>query len=159
VRVVCGGDLSITETDSKALNRLKGAQLRKIGYLLGNDPRMWRTHVPHFARTEAASVARGFNVAVYGTDEGVEYGLRIAPGTDISKLRFALEGAQDLHLDDSGNLVMSAGGNEMTMNKPAIYEEIADSGTGTGDTAVRRGRADRNRVPRGRLGRCVLRGQ
>src|SRR2546430_12771582 len=32
VRAVCGGDLSITETDSKALNRLRGAQLRKIGY-------------------------------------------------------------------------------------------------------------------------------
>jgi transposase len=31
VRAVCGGDLSITATDSKALNRFRGAQLRRIG--------------------------------------------------------------------------------------------------------------------------------
>ena len=30
-RAVCGEDLSLTSPDSKALNRLRGAQLRKFG--------------------------------------------------------------------------------------------------------------------------------
>jgi hypothetical protein len=70
--------------DGNGDQRLAGQGEEKLqgesNYLMGNDPKMWRTHVPHFARTEAAGVARGVNVAVYGNDASVEYDLRIAPG-------------------------------------------------------------------------------
>ena len=77
-------------------------------YFIGNDPRKWRAHVPHFARVESAGAARGVGVAVYGNEDGVEYDLRLAPEADVSKLRLALTGAQSVRLDSSGD--SAAGG-------------------------------------------------
>ena len=48
-------------------------------YFLGNDPRTWRTHVPHFARAEAS--ADGIGIVVYGNEAGLEYDLRLRPGS------------------------------------------------------------------------------
>ena len=108
-------------------------------YLVGNDPKMWRTNVPHFARAHSGGVAPGVGVDVYGNDEGLEYDLRLAPSTDPSSLRLSLTGAHDVRLDRAGNLVMSVGGADLSMKKPVVYEEIA--------TKWRTGRKQRQRVP------------
>ncbi len=91
-------------------------------YFIGNDPRRWRAHVPHFARVETPDVARGIGAAVYGNDDGVEYDLRLAPEADVSKLRLAFTGAQGVRLDSSGNLLLTVAGNEMRMKRPVVYE-------------------------------------
>lgn len=92
-------------------------------YFIGQDQRTWRSGVPHFGRAEAASVARGTGLTIYGNDEGVEYDLRIAPGADVSRLRVALDGAQNVRLDGAGDLVMRVGSDDLTMKKPVVYEE------------------------------------
>ena len=93
-------------------------------YFLGNDPRNWRTKVPHFARAEASSSIPGLTMVVYGNARGgLEYDLRLAPGADTSKLRLDFSGAQKLQLDAHGDLLLEAGGNELRMMRPAIYGE------------------------------------
>ena len=106
----------------KGEEKLRG----ESNYFIGKDPRAWRTQVPHFAQAESASAARGVSLSIYGNEEGVEYDLRVAPGTDVAKLRLAIAGAQDVHLDGAGNLVMNVGGDELKMKRPAIYEEVQD---------------------------------
>ena len=98
----------------------------ETNYFIGNRS-AWRTGVPHFARAQSASAERGVSVAIYGSDEGVEYDLRLAPGTDPGKLRLALGGARNLRIDPAGNLVMDVGGDELTMKRPAIYQVVKDS--------------------------------
>lgn len=92
-------------------------------YFVGSDPRAWHTRVPHFARAEAASAARGVGVVIYGNDEGVEYDLRLAPRTDLSKLRLDISGADDMRLLADGDLLVRAGGSDLRMKKPEVYEE------------------------------------
>jgi hypothetical protein len=90
-------------------------------YFVGNDPRKWRTHVPHFARAEAT--ANGIGIVVYGNEEGLEYDLRLRPGADVSKLRLSLTGATRVHVDAKGDAVMRVGASEFRMKKPTIFEE------------------------------------
>ncbi len=92
-------------------------------YFLGNDPKKWHTRVPHFARAESSSGPAGIGVSVYGNGQGVEYDLRVPPGADVSKLRLRLTGAENLRLDAGGDLLINVGAEEVTMKKPAVYEE------------------------------------
>ncbi len=94
-------------------------------YFLGNDPRTWRTHVPHFARAQAS--ADGIGIVVYGNEAGLEYDLRLRPRADVSKLRLMLTGATGVHLDPKGDIAMRVGTSEFRMKKPAIFEEKQDS--------------------------------
>lgn len=96
-------------------------------YFVGNDPRKWRTHVPHFARAEAT--ANGIGIVVYGNEEGLEYDLKLRPGADVSKLRLSLTGATHIRVDSFGDITVSVGTSEFRMKKPAIFEEKQDSAT------------------------------
>jgi hypothetical protein len=100
--------------------------LAESNYLLGNDPRLWRTHVAHFARAEAKDVLPAVGVAVYGNEEGIEYDLVLEPGADADALRLQASGADAQRLDPEGNLLLQVGPREIRMRKPRIYEEPAD---------------------------------
>lgn len=106
-------------------------------YFVGNDPGKWRTRVPHYARAEAAEALPGVSVEVYGNDEGVEYDLRVAPGTDAAALRLDISGAEKMRLASDGDLVLRGGGNIFRMKKPEIYEETPGSGSGAREGARR----------------------
>jgi len=94
----------------------------ETNYFIGNDPRAWHARVPHFARV-GADAAPGVSLAVYGSDDGVEYGLRLAPGTYASKVRLEISGADAMQLGRDGDLVLQATGAEVRMKRPAIYQE------------------------------------
>jgi hypothetical protein len=92
-------------------------------YFVGNR-RAWRTNVPHFDRVIAES--RGterLGMAVYSADRGVEYDLRLAPGENPRKLRLRVSGATSLKLS-GGDLLLNAGGRQLRMGKPRIYEQL-----------------------------------
>jgi len=97
--------------------RLEG----ESNYLIGNDPRRWRTHVTHFARAVASS--GGMELAVYGNDSGLEYDLRLQPGADVARLRVAMSGAAGVRVDRNGDLAMRAGAAQFRMKKPVVYEQ------------------------------------
>jgi hypothetical protein len=125
IRLVNGGILSWTGEE-----KLRG----ETNYFIGNDPRNWRTNIPHYARAKTIGLPDQPVFVVYGNDQGVEYDLRIPPGADVSRLRLALTGASRLRLSNSGDLLMSVAGNEIRMRKPAIYEEPPDAAQNTSPT-------------------------
>jgi|HubBroStandDraft_6_1064221.scaffolds.fasta_scaffold00424_5 hypothetical protein len=99
----------------------------ETNYFLGNDPAKWRTHVPRFARARASLNANSAAIDVYGNEEGLEYDLRIPPGTDASRFRFELAGAKRLRLDPDGDLLFNVASYEVKMRKPMIYEVVASA--------------------------------
>jgi Beta-propeller repeat len=107
-------------------------------YFVGNDPAKWRTRVPHYARAEAAEALPGVGVEAYGNDEGVEYDLRVAPGTDARSLRLDISGAEKMRLASDGDLVLRGGGNIFRMKKPEIYEEAPGAVSAARESARRR---------------------
>jgi len=92
-------------------------------YFLGRDARRWRTHVPHFAAAHASEVIPGVDLLAYGNDEGIEYDLRLAPGTDTGKLRLKFSGSSRIRQDSRGDLLLPLADIEFRLRKPRIYEE------------------------------------
>jgi Abnormal spindle-like microcephaly-assoc'd, ASPM-SPD-2-Hydin/Beta-propeller repeat len=106
-------------------NRIRG----KTNYFIGSDPNRWRANVPHYESAEAVISHTSFSgaetkVKVHGGVNGLEYDLRVPPGTDPEELQLHLTGARRVRLDSSGNLRMQVGATEVVMLKPLAYEEI-----------------------------------
>ncbi len=114
----------------------------ETNYILGNKPRRWLTHVPHFAEVGAANAAPGVGIVLYGNDEGVEYDLRVAPGADLSALRFEIAGADATLLAPDGDILLKTAAGALHMKKPVVYQEFARGQQPRGANAARKHRVD-----------------
>ena len=94
-------------------------------YFIGNDRRRWRAHVPHFAQAIAATTTPGVGIVLYGSDDGVEYDLRVEPGADLDALRFEISGADSTRLTPAGDILLINAGAELRMKKPVVYQQFA----------------------------------
>jgi hypothetical protein len=95
----------------------------KSHYLKGNDRSKWRTGVPQFARVEVRDVYRGVNLAYYGNEAQLEYDFVVAPTANPGKIRFRIEGAKQVRLDKSGDLVLTTDVKEVVHHAPVAYQE------------------------------------
>ncbi len=91
-------------------------------YLVGNDRAKWRTGIPNFGRITAASVYPGIDLTYYGTGSSLEHDFVVAPGADYRQIALSVSGHDGLALDDSGNLVMTASGQTLTLKAPVSYQ-------------------------------------
>jgi uncharacterized protein (TIGR03437 family) len=96
----------------------------KSNYLIGNDPARWRTNVPTYQRIGYRDVYPGVDVVYYGSQGQLEYDFIVAPDAEPSRIRMAVEGADSATLDAGGDLVLQAGGGELRLRKPVLYQEV-----------------------------------
>jgi hypothetical protein len=96
----------------------------KSNYFIGNDPKKWRTNVPQFARVEYEEVYRGVSLAYYGNQGQIEYDFVVNPGADPKRIRLGIEGADAIHVDADGNLVLSLPDGEVVQRAPVVYQEV-----------------------------------
>ena len=102
------------------INPLQG----KVNYFIGNDPKKWRTDVRTYARVRYAQVYPGVDLVFYGNQRQLEYDFVVAPGADPKSIRFNLQGAQKLHMDSKGDLILSIPDGEVTLQKPRVYQVV-----------------------------------
>jgi hypothetical protein len=103
-------------------------------YLRGADSSKWLRGIPTFGAVRYEQVYRGVDFVVYGNDRQLEYDFVVAPGADPSAIRLAFEGAEDVRVDEGGDLVMRLAGSEVRQRRAAVYQETA---TGRRDVAAR----------------------
>ena len=80
-----------------------------VNYLVGKDPRGWRTGIETYAQVAYAQVYPGVDLVYYGNQRQLEHDFIVAPGADPARIRLAFEGAKLLSLDADGSLVMDTG--------------------------------------------------
>ena len=121
-----GGDLGVAvrlslagaETVRPILEqRLTGVH----NYLLGNDRSRWRTQVPRYGRVRYSAPWPGVDVVCYALDGHLEYDVELAPGADLSRVVFAVAGADRLTLDGEGNLVMHTAIGRLRQSPPRTF--------------------------------------
>ena len=79
----------------------------KSNYFIGNDPEKWRTNVPHYGKVQYREVYPGIDLVYYGSEQGqLEYDFIVAPGADPANIRMNFEGAEQIHIDENGDLVV-----------------------------------------------------
>ena len=102
-----------------AIDELPG----KSNYLLGKNPGDWHTNVPTYRKVAEQGIYPGVDLVYYGTQRQLEYDFVVAPRADVAPIRLAIQGAQNLHIDDQGELVMAVEGGEVRLHKPVAYQE------------------------------------
>src|SRR4030095_2726722 len=65
----------------------------------------------------------GIDLEVYARDREVEYDLLVAPGADPSQVHLAFDGAKDVGLATSGDLVVHAAWGAVRQRRPVVYQE------------------------------------
>src|SRR5258706_6516059 len=97
----------------------------RTNYLIGNNPKQWRSNIPNYARVRYQEVYPGVNVDYYGTQGRLEYDLQIDPGADPKVIELDCEGADKVTIDAQGNLRLMVAGGEVLLDKPQIYQMAA----------------------------------
>ena len=94
-------------------------------YFLGDDPRRWRTGIPHYRRVKVEGVYEGVDLLFYGDPRKLEYDLLVQPGADAGQIRLAYEGVSRLVVEPGGDLVLTTnGGAVLRQPPPMVYQEI-----------------------------------
>jgi hypothetical protein len=62
------------------------------------------------------------DVVYYGNQRELEYDFVVAPGADPKVIKFTVEGADKIRLDDTGNLLLNLKHGEVRLHKPLIYQ-------------------------------------
>jgi len=96
----------------------------KSNYFIGNDPAKWHRNVPQFARVRYQDVYPGIDLVYYGQQGKLEYDFQVAPGADPRQIALRFQGADQLTVDSSGNLMLAAGGGQVQLQAPRIYQRI-----------------------------------
>jgi len=95
--------------------------LTRTNYLIGKDPRQWKTDVPNYARVSYAQVYPGTDLVYYGNDGELEFDFAVAPGTDPSEIHLAIRGAKTL-AKPNGDVVLRAQGTQIVLRNPRLYQ-------------------------------------
>ena len=122
-----GAALRMTFAGSGAAELVAEDRLAGVhNYFLGKDPTRWRTDVPRYAGVQYRGLYPGVDVRAYGKDGHFEYDLVLAPGADLSQVVARVEGANGLHLDSDGALVIDTSVGPLRQGRPPAY--VVDGG-------------------------------
>ncbi|WP_295583683.1 SBBP repeat-containing protein [uncultured Lamprocystis sp.] len=115
--------LSLVGANPEPVIRGEAALPGKVNYLRGKDPAAWRTGLSTYAKVRYEGVYPGVDLVYYGTQGQLEYDLVLAPGADPKIIRLAFAGADQMRLDDTGNLVLTLGEQQVIQQIPRVYQE------------------------------------
>jgi hypothetical protein len=96
-------------------------------YLIGNDPRKWRTGLRSFAEVEYRDVYPGVDLVYYGNQRRLEYDFIVAPGADYRAIGLTFSGSTHVSIDVRGNLILDTDAGHLVQHAPTIYQ--VDAGT------------------------------
>ncbi len=99
----------------------------KVNYFRGNDPEKWRRNIPTYRKVYYKNVYPGIDVVYYGNQRELEYDFIVAPGVDPKVIKFTVEGADKMRLDQAGNLLLNLRHGEVRLHKPLLYQ-LTDAG-------------------------------
>jgi len=105
------------------IERLRG----RVHYLVGSEPKRWRTNIPTFAAVRYENLYPGVNLVVRGDLRALEFTFVVAPGANPEAIRLESEGARLLDADPaSGGMILRTARSEVRAERPRAYQEADD---------------------------------
>jgi uncharacterized protein (TIGR03437 family) len=92
-----------------------------VSYLIGNDPKNWRSGIPTYGKVNYSQIYPGVDLVFYGNQRQLEYDFVVAPGADPSRIAWRIDGAR-ASVDTEGNLNLNAPNGPTTFKKPVLYQ-------------------------------------
>lgn len=144
VRFVARGSNPIFFTDREAViasasgdvlrirpEAVKASRIEPLELLPGKSNYLNRVStvigVPHYAGICYRSVNPGIDIAYHGRGSELEYDFNVAAGAHPERIRVRLEGAEELHIDTDGNLVVRMRNVTFLQRKPDAWQFTGDT--------------------------------
>lgn len=109
-------------------SRVQGTASVELGgrshHVVGKDPSEWKMNVPAYRMVMYRGVYPGVDLAFYGNQHQLEYDFYLAPGARPAAIALAIEGAEDVRIDDRGNLVIATRAGTLTHRAPTIFQVV-----------------------------------
>jgi hypothetical protein len=131
--------MKLVGADARA-RALKAEPLQgRSNYLIGRDPKLWRTNIPNYGKVSYTNVYPGIDVTYYGNRRRLEYDFMVKPGANPSVIAVEFVGAEKVEVDSDGNLRLRLGDREIVQRKPFIYQEADGVGRAVSGRYVSKG--------------------
>ncbi|MEM4204931.1 MAG: SBBP repeat-containing protein [Candidatus Methanomethylicaceae archaeon] len=78
-----------------------------VNYFIGNDPAKWYTNVPVWAGVRYVDLYPGIDLELIGRGGNIMQRLKARPGADLSAVRMRIEGANEVEVLSSGDLLLT----------------------------------------------------
>jgi hypothetical protein len=92
-----------------------------VNYFTGS-PGQWRINLPTYEDINYSNLWPGIDLAVNGSEGRLKYAFTLAPGTDVSTVRMAYNGATG-RLTDDGSVVLETAAGTLTDPPPVAFQE------------------------------------
>jgi hypothetical protein len=83
--------------------------------------------VPAYARVAASRVYPGIDIVFHGRGRELEYDVVVAPGADLSRFAFRIEGSDSVALNEAGDLLIASGGETVVLPHPVAWQENGEA--------------------------------
>jgi len=117
----------IPDTCASLTNRInvKGETKAKgiVNYFTGPKEN-WTSAVPTFKTVSCSGIFDGTKITYRAGIGLIEDIYTVSPGKNPAKIRFKVEGATDLNLDEEGNLLVNIEGVVFTIRAPFAFQEV-----------------------------------
>ena len=112
-------------TGSEPMNvRGEGARAGRVFHVA--DPVKPVSGAARFDRVRYVDAWPGTDIVFHGTDERqVRFDFELAPGADPDRIRLDFSGADDLVVEDDGDLALTVAGARAHIRKPVVFQETA----------------------------------
>ena len=94
----------------------------KVNYFVGDNREKWRRNIPTYRKVYFKDVYPGIDMVYYGNQRELEYDFVVAPGVDPKVIRFRVEGADRIRLDQAGSLLLTLKHGEVRLHRPLLYQ-------------------------------------
>jgi hypothetical protein len=93
-------------------------------FFYGNDSDKWCTDVHNYADVYYENLYDGIDLRYYTNEKGLKYDFIVHPGAAIEQIRLRYEGADELEIDNSGNLMVHTAIKDFTEGDLFCYQKI-----------------------------------
>ncbi len=119
--------ISATLVGANPKSQIIGAGLidYRCNYFIGIDPTNWRTDVPNFNAVVYEDIYPSIDLKYYSSGDGrLEYDFMIEAGADLSQIAIRYDGAENVCVDDAGQLVVETEWGRVTEQVPRVYQYV-----------------------------------
>lgn len=109
---------------SKQTSHARGIEKQTpyFNYFIGNDRSKWASNVPSYAEVRLDNLYDGISARVYFDGAQVRYDMILAPGADASQIALEFDGADDVRVNNTGDLVLQTSVGELLHGKLYAYQ-------------------------------------
>ncbi|MBD1383442.1 SBBP repeat-containing protein [Metabacillus arenae] len=94
----------------------------KVNYFRGPNPNKWHTNISTFMEVVYQEVWPGIDLVFRGEQDQIKYDFFVNPGANVDDICFTYRGAEDLSLDEEGNLLIDTLIGEIKDKRPISYQ-------------------------------------